>query len=95
MVRFGFPLPPSAGSGSAASARRPKTPTADINNVVNPRRFMACPLLMLVYKYSCQPRSSISLTSLRIASSSCLLATSVASGVCTTMQSVSPSVTTR
>ena len=46
-------------------------------------------------RYCCQPRSTINLTSSRIASSSCLLATRVASGVCTTIRSSTPSVTSK
>src|SRR3569833_2911399 len=49
----------------------------------------------LVHKNSVQPSSRSRCTTLRIDSSSCLLATSVASGVCTTMQSFLPTVTTR
>ena len=51
----------------------------------------ACP----TYRYSRQPRSSSVLTTSRIASSWCLSATSVASGVWTTIVSLRPSVTTR
>ncbi len=81
-----FPDRLLAGSPQRASVQRHRPRRTDENRINR---------LAGHQRYSLQPRCSIILTSSRIDSSSCLLAISVASGVCTTMQSETPSVTSK